>query len=104
MLATSFVSTPPFLLISITVLPDKESRPLKVMVPRPKLPGAKVPPLWMVVGPLTLPVPPNVPPAEIVTVQPAASDPFTSKVPAVTVMGLAKVLAPERRRVPDPDL
>ena len=53
------------------------------MVPG-ELPGAKVPPLLIVVAP-TVPVPPSVAPLLTVTAE-LAIEPFTDSVPALTVV------------------
>jgi hypothetical protein len=53
------------------------------MVPG-ELPGAKVPPLWIVVAP-TVPVPASVAPALTVTAE-LAIEPLTMRVPAVTAV------------------
>ena len=45
------------------------------------------PPAEIVTLPLTVPVPPSVAPLATVTALPAASDPFTVNVPALTVVG-----------------
>ena len=62
------------------------------MVPG-ELPGAKVPPLLMVVAP-TVPVPASVAPLFTVTAE-LAIEPFTVSVPAVTVVGPLYVLTVE---------
>src|SRR5262249_53391077 len=61
------------------------------MVPG-ELPGAKVPPLMIVVAP-TVPVPASVPPLLTVMVE-LAIEPFTISMPALTVQGIAAELVP----------
>jgi hypothetical protein len=70
-----------------------------VMVPG-ELPGANMPPLMIVVAP-TVPVPASSAPAFTVTAE-LAIEPFTTSVPALTVVGPLYVLAAVRLVVPVP--
>src|SRR5262245_31865825 len=58
--------------------------PATVRVPT-LAPGLRVAPAPIVTAPLTVPVPPKVPPDAAVTAE--VIDPFTSRVPALTVVG-----------------
>ena len=75
----------PVLFNCIAVVPLKTRVLLTVRVPIPLLPGARVP--LLATGPLMVPVPPSVPVAATDTALPATSEPFTSKVPLLTVVG-----------------
>src|SRR5947208_9039168 len=67
-----------------------------------ELPGA-VAPEGMAIGPPIVPVPPSVPPATD-TALAAASEPLTSRLPALTVVAPVQVFAPLRVKVPLVDL
>ena len=101
----SLVVIPAFLLISKRLMPPgNRTRFLIVSFPMALAPGENVPPAILVTLSAIVPAPPSVAPADTVTGLPDASDPFTSKVPALTLTGFEKVFAAERRRVPDPAL
>src|SRR5262249_28400214 len=82
--------------------PDWKARlPCTVIVPG-EVPGAKMPPLLIVVAP-TVPMPASVAPAFTVTAE-LAIDPFTTSVPALTAVAPEYVSVPVSVSVPVPIL